>query len=61
MNKNKAGHLCSRCKNNIAIEEICTACISELLDSHDHRIGWKMALEIEKEEREGEDISIEIQ
>jgi hypothetical protein len=54
-------HNCSRCRKGLAKEEICTGCISELLDLHDHRIGWKVALEIENEEREGQDISIEIQ
>jgi len=32
-----------------------------LLELHDHRISWRMALDIEREEREGESISIEIQ
>lgn len=53
--------ICSRCRKNIATEEICPTCISELLELHNYRIGWAMALEIEREEREGENISIEIQ
>ncbi|MFP4366840.1 MAG: hypothetical protein ACLFQA_07075 [Bacteroidales bacterium] len=61
MDENKADQLCPRCKNHIAKEEICPGCISELLDLHDHRIGWKVALEIEKEEKDGENIFIEIQ
>lgn len=61
MNKNEADQLCTRCKNRIAKEKICSGCISELLDLHDHRIGWKVALEIEKEEKDGENIFIEIQ
>jgi len=61
MNGSITGHLCSRCRKSIAREEICSMCIGDLLELHDHRIGWKMALEIEKEEKEGENLSIEIQ
>ncbi len=61
MDKKKIEHLCSRCRKTNTREEICSRCISELLELHDHRIGWKMALEIEREERDGENISIETQ
>lgn len=61
MNKSNTGYFCSRCKKNKSTEEICANCISELLELHNHRISWKMALEIEREEREGENIFIEIQ
>jgi len=61
MNKSKTGHICSRCRKSIAKEEICSGCICDLLELHDHRISWRMALDIEREEREGEGISIEIQ
>jgi hypothetical protein len=52
---------CSRCLSWPAKEEICTECIGELLELHNYRIGWKVALEIENEERDGRNISIEIQ
>jgi predicted amidophosphoribosyltransferase len=61
MNSIKTRPLCSRCKKSTSKEVICSGCISELLELHDYRISWKMALEIEKEESEGEDIVIEIQ
>jgi len=61
MNGSITGHLCSRWRKSIAREEICSMSIGDLLELHDHRIGWKMALEIEKEEKEGENLSIEIQ
>lgn len=61
MDKNQSGQLCIRCRKNKALEEICSRCIGELLELHNHRISWKMAFEIEKEEREGENIFIEIQ
>ncbi len=61
MDKNQSDHLCKRCRKINAQEEICSGCIGELLEQHDHRISWKMAFEIEKEEREGENIFIEIQ
>jgi hypothetical protein len=55
-------NFCSRCRRVYSgKEEICTKCISELLEIHDHLIGWKMALEIEREEAEGKNLSIEIQ
>jgi predicted amidophosphoribosyltransferase len=55
-------NFCSRCrKASAGLEEICKRCISELLESHDHAIGWKMALEIEREQAEIRNLSIEIQ
>ncbi|MGF1584468.1 MAG: hypothetical protein ACFCUM_04040 [Bacteroidales bacterium] len=52
-------NFCSRCrKASTGKEEICPQCISELLEIHDHVIGWKMALEIEREETEGENLFI---
>jgi predicted amidophosphoribosyltransferase len=61
MNKGKTGHICSRCRKSIAKEEICSGCKSDLLELYDHRISWRMALDIEREEREGENIFIEVQ
>jgi predicted amidophosphoribosyltransferase len=53
---------CSRCrKSATGKEEICSRCIGDLLDIHDHLIGWKLALEIEREEAEVRNFSIEIQ
>lgn len=57
----KNGQHCPRCERMDALEEICSVCVSELLELHDHRISWRMALEIEREEKEGENISIQIQ
>jgi len=61
MKESGSGQLCERCRKTAAREIICSACISELLEEHEHRIGWRMALEIEREEREGENLSIQIQ
>jgi hypothetical protein len=61
MNKIIEGQLCSRCFRPGAREEICSFCISELLETYDHEIGWKIALEIEKEQRELKKLTIEIQ
>ena len=61
MKKGKTGNLCSRCRKEIDDEEICSGCKSELLELYDHRISWRMALDIEREEREGENMIIEIQ
>jgi predicted amidophosphoribosyltransferase len=55
-------NFCSRCRKAFTgKDEVCAECISELLENYDHLIGWKMALEIEREEAEGKDLSIEIQ
>lgn len=61
MDNKISGYICSRCNKNRSIEEICNNCISELLELYNHRIGWKMALQIEREEKEGENMFIEIQ
>ncbi len=61
MQNNISGLTCERCSKAAAREIICADCISELLEMHDHRISWKMALDIEREEKEGEALSIQIQ
>ncbi len=61
MKESGSGQLCERCRKVAAREIICSECISELLEAHDHKIGWRMALEIEREEREGKNLSIQIQ
>jgi hypothetical protein len=53
---------CSRCGKPAAGNEIiCNICISDLLEIHNHMIGWEMALEIENEEKKGNNLIIEIQ
>ena len=60
MDTGKTSKNCSRCLTWPAQEEICAECIGELLELHNYRIDWKVALEIENEERDGRNISIEI-
>ncbi len=39
---------CKRCKKNIAIDILCTACKVDLLNRYDSKIDWQTAYEIEK-------------
>jgi hypothetical protein len=61
MDKIIKAQFCSRCCQPGTTEEICPGCISELLETYDYNIGWKMALEIEKEQKELKNLTIEIQ